>query len=50
MQTLKLIADREIAEVKKQVHQEIKMKKKTALKNAQDKEEFQRFVSCFFFL
>lgn len=43
MEALKAIADKEISEVNKQVHQHIKLKKQNASKNSQDKEEFQRF-------
>ena len=38
------MSDKELAEMNKQIHLEIKSKKKEALKTAQDKEEFQRLA------
>jgi hypothetical protein len=48
MQALKVCSDKEIAQVNKQVHQDIKIKKKQALKNSLEKEEFQRWFFSYF--
>ena len=42
MQQLKVISDKEIANLNKQTHEMIKLKKKRALQSSQDKEEYQR--------
>ena len=44
MQQLKVISDKEIANLNKQTHEMIKLKKKRALQSSQDKEEYQRYI------
>ncbi len=44
LQSLKVMSEKESAEVYKQVHQDIKFKKKEASKTSLDKEEFQRLA------
>ena len=44
LQSLKTMSEKESAEIYKQVHQDIKVRKKEASKTAKDKEELQRLA------